>query len=123
MPNNYNRISRINEEIRHGVDRILREDVHDPRISGTWSITDVDTTRDLRYAKIRISVLEDDKRRPMMEALKRASGFIRYELGRQLILRSLPELIFEEDENIAYGVHIAKVISEMAPSDQTRADE
>ena len=97
MPNNYNRINRINEEIRHGVDRILREDVHDPRISGTWSITGVDTTRDLRYAKIRVSVLEDDKRKPMMEALKRASGFIRFELGRQLVLRSLPELVFEEE--------------------------
>ncbi len=123
MTNSYNRISRINEEIRHGVDRILREDVHDPRISGTWSITDVDTTRDLRYAKIRVSVLEDDKRKPMMDALKRAAGFIRFELGRQLVLRSLPELIFEEDSNIAYGVHIAKVISDMAPTDRTGADE
>ena len=59
----YNRIDRISEEVRREVDRIIREDLNDPRISGTFSVTHADVTRDLRHAKIYVSVLEDDSAR------------------------------------------------------------
>ena len=108
----YNRIDRISEEVRREVDRIIREDLNDPRITGTFSVTHADVTRDLRHAKIYVSVLEDDKREGMMAALKKASGFIRRELGRNIIIRYSPELTFVSDENIAYGVHIAKVLAD-----------
>ena len=108
----YNRIDRISEEVRREVDRIIREELNDPRISGTFSVTRADVTRDLRYAKIYVSVLEDDKRAGMMEALKKAAGFIRRELGHNIIIRYSPELTFVSDENIAYGVHIAKVLAD-----------
>ncbi len=108
----YNRIDRISEEVRREVDRIIREDLNDPRISGTFSVTHADVTRDLRYAKIYVSVLEDDKREGMMAALKKAAGFIRRELGHNIIIRYSPELTFVSDENIAYGVHIAKVLAD-----------
>ena len=108
----YNRIDRISEEVRREVDRIIREDLNDPRITGTFSVTHADVTRDLRYAKIYVSVLEDDKREGMMAALKKAAGFIRRELGRNIIIRYSPELTFVSDENIAYGVHIAKVLAD-----------
>ena len=108
----YNRIDRISEEVRREVDRIIREDLNDPRISGTFSVTHADVTRDLRYAKIYVSVLEDDKREGMLAALKKAAGFIRRELGRNIIIRYSPELTFVSDENIAYGVHIAKVLAD-----------
>ena len=108
----YNRIDRISEEVRREVDRIIREDLNDPRIAGTFSVTHADVTRDLRYAKIYVSVLEDDKREGMMAALKKAAGFIRRELGRNIIIRYSPELTFVSDENIAYGVHIAKVLAD-----------
>ena len=108
----YNRIDRISEEVRREVDRIIREDLNDPRITGTFSVTHADVTRDLRYGKIYVSVLEDDKRAGMMEALKKAAGFIRRELGHNIIIRYSPELTFVSDENIAYGVHIAKVLAD-----------
>ena len=108
----YNRIDRISEEVRREVDRIIREDLNDPRIAGTFSVTHADVTRDLRYAKIYVSVLEDDKREGMLAALKKAAGFIRRELGRNIIIRYSPELTFVSDENIANGVHIAKVLAD-----------
>ena len=108
----YNRIDRISEEVRREVDRIIREELSDPRIAGTFSITRADVTRDLRHAKIYVSVLEDDKREGMMKALKSAAGYIRRALGQNIIIRYSPELTFVSDENIAYGVHIAKVLAD-----------
>ena len=114
----YDRIDRISEEIRRNVDKIIREDVRDPRVTGTWSITRADVTRDLRYAKIRVSVLEEEQRKPLLKALKNAAGFIRRELGKNLRLRYTPELLFEEDDNIAYGVHIASILADVKPEDR-----
>ncbi len=108
----YNRIDRISEEVRREVDRIIREELSDPRIAGTFSVTRAEVTRDLRHAKIFVSVLEDDKREGMMKALKSAAGYIRRALGQNIIIRYSPELTFVSDENIAYGVHIAKVLSD-----------
>jgi len=108
----YQRTERISEEVRREVDAIIREELGDPRIDGTWSVTRAEVTGDLRYAKIYVSVLEDEKRDGLMEALKKARGFIRRELGKRMIIRYTPELIFVSDRNIAYGVHIAKVLSE-----------
>ena len=113
MPNNYQRIDRISEEVRREVDRIIRDELHDPRIDGTFSVTRAEVTRDLRYAKIYVSVLEDDKRAPFLAACKSAAGYIRRALGKEMIIRTAPELIFVEDNNIAYGVHIAKVLKDV----------
>ena len=115
---NFDRTDRISEEVRREVDRIIREDVRDPRVTGTWSITRADVTRDLRYAKIRVSVLEEEQRKPLLKALKNAAGFIRRELGKNLRLRYTPELLFEEDYNIAYGVHIASILADVKPEDR-----
>lgn len=115
MPKEFDRIERISEEVRREVDRILRKEVRDPRVSGTWSITRAEVTRDLRYAKVRVSVLETEKRAPLLAALKSASGFIRHALGRSLSLRYTPELLFEADDNIAYGAHIAKILGDVNP--------
>ena len=119
----YNRIDRISEEVRREVDLIIREDLNDPRISGTFSVTHADVTRDLRHAKIYVSVLEDEKRADMLAALKKAAGFIRRELGRNIIIRYSPELTFVSDENIAYGVHIAKVLADAQKTEGTHDNE
>lgn len=110
----YQRIDRISEEVRREVDAIIREELHDPRISGTYSITRTEVTGDLRYARIYISVLEDEKRDALLDALKNARSYIRHSLGRRMIIRYTPELIFISDKNIEYGVHIAKVLAENA---------
>ena len=109
----YQRIDRISEEVRREVDAIIREDLNDPRIDGTFSVTRADVTGDLRFAKIYVSVLEDDKRDGLMEALKSAKGYIRRALGKRMIIRYSPELIFVSDKNIEYGVHIAKVLADV----------
>ncbi len=108
----YQRIDRISEEVRREVDAIIREELHDPRVGGTWSLTRAEVTGDLRYAKIYISVLEDDRRDALMAALKNAKGYIRRALGKRMIIRYTPELIFVSDKNIEYGVHIAKVLAD-----------
>ena len=118
----YQRIDKISEEVRREVDAIIREDVDDPRVEGTWSVTRAEVTGDLRFAKIYISVLEDEKRGSLMEALKNAKGFIRRELGKRMIIRYTPELIFVEDRNIEYGVHIAKVLRDVG-ANEIKADE
>ncbi len=118
----YQRIDRISEEVRREVDAIIREEMHDPRIIGTYSITRADVTRDLRYAKIFVSVLEDDKRDSLMEALKNARGYIRHALGKRMIIRYTPELIFVSDKNIEYGVHIAKVLADSVGTEETPHD-
>ena len=110
----YQRIDRISEEVRREVDAIIRGELHDPRVSGTYSVTRAEVTGDLRYAKIYISVLEDDRRDDLMEALKKAKGYIRRALGKRMIIRYTPELIFVSDKNIEYGVHIAKVLADTA---------
>ncbi|MDR2657956.1 MAG: 30S ribosome-binding factor RbfA, partial [Oscillospiraceae bacterium] len=111
----YARTDRIGEEIRKELDRIIREELRDARVSGTYSITYADVTRDLRYARIRFSVLEEEKRDPMLQALKNAAAFLRRQLGHAMRLRYTPELLFELDDNIAYGAHIASVIKQVAP--------
>ena len=111
------RIDRISEEVRHALDAIIRE-MNDPRICGTYCVTHADVTRDLRYAKVYVSVLEDDKADDMLRALKKASGFIRRELGARVDLRYTPELIFERDRNIAYGVHSASILADVKPEDR-----
>ena len=108
----FDRIDRISEEVRRALDRIIRDEVNDPRVGGTWSIPRAEVTRDLRYCKVRVSILEEELRSDMLKALKNASGFIRRELGREVDLRYTPELIFELDTNIEYAAHIQQVLRE-----------
>jgi len=106
----FQRIDRIGEQARRDIDAIIREELHDPRITGTYSVTRVDVTRDLSYAKVYVSVLEEDKRKDLIAALKHAAGFVRRELGRRMTIRHAPELIFVEDKNIEYGTYISNVL-------------
>ncbi len=109
----YQRIDRISEQVRRDVDAIIREEVSDPRVQGTFSVTRAEVTRDLRYAKIYVSILEEDNKKPMMAALKQASGFIRHQLRERMIIRYAPELSFALDDNIAYGIRISTVLKQV----------
>ena len=121
----YQRIDRISEQVRREVDMIIRERVSDPRVKGTFSVTRADVTRDLRYAKIYVSILEEENRKPMMAALKKAAGFVRHQLRENMIIRSSPEIIFELDQNIEYGIHIASVLKKVQAEESSddNADE
>ena len=119
----YERTDRIASEIMREAERIIREDVSDPRTECMFSITHVDVTRDLRYAKVYVSVYEEEKREPMMKALKSAAGFIRHNLGRRVQLRYTPELLFELDTTIEYGVHIASLINQVRKTEGSQPDD
>jgi ribosome-binding factor A len=107
------RQNRIAEEIKKNLDKIIREEIRDPRVTGTFSITRVEPTKDLRYAKVYVSALEEDKLEEMVKALKGAAGLLRRELGHAINLRFTPELQFIADRNIAYGMHIAGVLKQV----------
>ena len=121
----FDRIDRISEEVRHALDRIIRESVKDPRVKGTWSITRAGVTRDLKYCKVRVSVLEDEARDDLMKALKGAAGFIRRELGHEVDLRATPQLIFEADHNMEYAQHIGEILNRESKklSDESAEEE
>lgn len=106
----FDRIDRISEEVHKAIDKIIRDELNDPRIGGTWSIVRCEVTRDLRYAKVRISVLEEERRKPMMAALTHAAGFVRRELGREVDLRYVPEILFELDTNMEYAAKINQIL-------------
>ncbi len=104
-----NRIGRINEEIQRELASLI-PNVKDPRVSGLISVTAVDTTPDLRYAKIYISVLDKSDCAQVLKGLKSASGYLRRELGRALQLRYTPELTFVRDDSIDQGAHILDML-------------
>ena len=104
-----NRIGRINEEIQRELATLIRT-VKDPRVHGLVSITAVDTTSDLRYSKIYVSVLDKSDVSEVVKGLKSASGYLRRELGAALKLRYTPELQFVEDDSIGKGAHILSML-------------
>ena len=107
-----NRIGRINEEIQRELAALLPT-VKDPRVRGLVSITRVDTTTDLHYAKVYVSVLDKGDAREVVRGLKSAGGYLRRELGRALNLRHTPELIFQADDSIDKGAHILKLLNQL----------
>ena len=108
-----NRIQRINEEIQKALADLLRN-VKDPRVSGTMiSITRVETTPDLRFAKIYVSFLEDDKAKDALKGLDSAAGYLRRELGAALQLRHTPQLQWALDDSITYGARMLKLINSL----------
>ena len=109
MPSN--RIGRINEEIQRELSSLLRT-IKDPRVAdaGMLSVTAVETTPDLKYAKIYVSVLDKSASAQALKGLKSASGYLRRELGRALDLRNTPELSFVRDDSIDKGAHILDML-------------
>ncbi|NLG88322.1 MAG: 30S ribosome-binding factor RbfA [Clostridiaceae bacterium] len=113
------RTDRIAGEIQKEISDIIRTGIKDPRLPDLVSVTGVRVTKDLRYAKIYISVLGDEqKRTDAINALKHAAGFVRRELGKRIKIRYTPELIFEPDDSIEQGIHIGKLIEKTMNPDK-----
>ena len=111
MPSN--KVARTNDDIQFVISKLLRE-VKDPRVQqGMISVTRVETTGDLRYSKIWLSVLGMKDEKEFRRGLRSASGYLRRELGNSMKLRYTPELIFEIDHSIEYGAHINEVINSL----------
>lgn len=111
MPSNH--INRVNEDIRLCMDKLLRE-VKDPRIhQGLISVTSVQTSGDMKYCKIYLSVLGLQDERSLEQGLRSASGWLRRELGQRLRLRNTPELTFIPDHSIEEGAHINSILASL----------
>lgn len=111
----FNRTDRISEEIKKALSDIIMHELKDPGVTGIISITKVDTTRDLSYSKIFISVLgSNEQKESSMEALKKSAGFMRKQLSTKVKIRHTPQLLFELDNSIEYGAHMDKIISSLS---------
>ena len=108
-----NRILLINEEIQKELSNLLRK-VKDPRVQDVMiSITRVETTPDLRYTKVYVSFLQEDKAADAMKGLKSAAGFLRRQLGTNLKLRYAPEIVWALDDSITYGAKMLALINSL----------
>lgn len=118
-----NRIGRINEEIQKELASLLRE-LKDYRVQDTMiSITHVETTPDLRWAKVYVSFLEADRAADALKGLRSASGYLRRELGRALRLRYTPELQWALDDSITYGAKMLELINSLGVEHDEQPDE
>ncbi len=106
------KIERINHMIMEEVSKILMLEVKDERFKFV-TVTDCDTSNDLSYCKVYVTVLEQEKKDETLKALNNASGFIRGELAKRIEIRNIPELKFIYDESVFYGEKIDKIIDEI----------
>lgn len=118
-----NRVRRVAEQIKKDVGQIIGAQVKDPGVAGITSVTEVQLTRDLRYASVYVSIYGSDlEKEKTLHALTRATGYIRSEIGRRIRLRYVPEINFFLDNSIEYGVHIEKVIKSLKEEESGKND-
>lgn len=115
---NSKRINRISEEVKRTISDIVQNELKDPRIPSITSISHVEVTNDLSYAKVYVSVLGNDfDRDEAIEGLNSAKGFIKKELSKKIKLRAMPELIFIKDDSIEKSLELDKLIDEVNHGD------
>ncbi len=113
-----NRINKINEQLMREISGIIRE-LKDSRIPLMTSVMTVSATNDLRYAKVRVSVMGDEKsQKAALDGLKSAAGFVRREVGNRMNIRYSPEIIFELDHSIEHGAKINRILNEVRRDEQ-----
>ncbi len=109
---NHIRIERLNDTIQEEISKILMLEVKDENIKFV-TVTGVETTNDLSYAKVYVTVLENEKKEMVLESLNKAAPFIRSKLAEKIEIRHTPELKFIYDTSIEYGNHIEQIINHM----------
>ena len=112
------RTNRISEEMKKEISNLIQNELKDPRLPKLVSVIEVNVTRDLKYAKIYVSVLgSEEEKKNALSALKSAAGFVRREVGHRMQIRYTPEMQFELDNSIERGVYISKLINETVKDD------
>jgi ribosome-binding factor A len=113
------RAQRVAEQMKKVVAGIIEKELKDPRI-GFVTVTSVELSNDLRYAKIYVSIYGDEKqKKDSLEGLRKATGFVRKEIGKRIKLRYTPEIEFKFDSSIEHGAKIAKLLSEVKEDSST----
>ena len=111
------RMRRVNMLVREEISRIVATELNDPRLGSLISITEAQTSSDLRRAKVFVSVLGDaDAKRDAMDALNAAGGYIHREMKRNLKLKYVPFLSFRMDDSIEKGAEMQRMITRNAPA-------
>jgi ribosome-binding factor A len=114
-----NRIDRVNHELQKLIADAINNDLNDPRITGLISVIRVETTQDLSYAKVYVSIMTaDDKVNEVFNAIKSAGNYIRNLVKTKLKIREMPELLFKLDDSITYSMNIEKKIKEIREKDE-----
>ncbi|UFH49981.1 30S ribosome-binding factor RbfA [Pseudomonas sp. KNUC1026] len=124
MAKEYSRTQRIGDQMQRELAQLIRREVKDPRV-GLVTITAVDVARDLGHAKVYITVMGNDGAEQVTQSIKvltAASGFLRTQLGREMKLRSVPQLHFVYDESVARGVHLSALIERAVAEDSQHRD-
>ena len=117
------RNGRINEEIKKEVSNTIQNKIKDPRLSAMVSVTNVDTTRDLSYTKIYVSIFGSElAKKETLQALKSSTGLIRKEIGLHVKLRHVPQVIIELDETIEKAIHLESIFSKIKEKDKNVED-
>ena len=117
-----NRTRRIAEEIRKIVSTMLISGIKDPRINSLVSVTDVEVTSDLSYAYVYISILGGDEE-STLEGLKSACGYIRREVGKNIKIRHIPEIIFKIDDSLIKGMYMDELIKKVNSGYKNSSEE
>jgi ribosome-binding factor A len=123
MAKEYSRTQRIGDQMQRELAQLIRREVKDPRV-GLVTITAVDVTRDLGHAKVYITVMGDDggdQVKQSVKVLNAAGSFLRTQLGREMKLRSVPQLHFHYDESVARGAHLSALIERAVAEDSQHA--
>ena len=113
MPENNNRLGRIDEEYRREISQIISYELKNPNVTGMISVTKVKVTNDLKFAKVYVSILNAKNTKGTLRGLKQSAGFIRTELARTINLRNTPEIIFELDDSMEYGAKIDSILKDI----------
>jgi ribosome-binding factor A len=120
MPKEFSRSSRVAEQVQRELAELIRLELKDPRV-GLVTITGVELTPDYAHAKVFYTTLADPSARQGIDAgLRRASSFLRRELGRRIRIHTLPELHFVFDESVERGDRLSRLIDEAVASDRKR---
>lgn len=124
MAKEYSRTSRVAQQVQKELARIIQQEVKDPRI-GMATISGVDITRDLAYAKVFVTFLTvgEQTNEESLEGLNAASGYIRRLLGKAMRLRIVPELRFCFDETLTEGLRISEMVSSAVKVDKAKLQQ
>lgn len=113
MAKNDARLNRINEELKKEISNVLTFELKNPNVTGLISVTKAKITPDFKYAKIYVSILNSKNLERTMQGLKDSAGFIRSQVAKTINLRITPELVFELDDSMEYGMRIDNILKEI----------
>lgn len=115
----YKRSDRLGLEIQRALADIIRNDLHDTRVSTLASIVKVELSNDLSYCKVFITVYgSDEEKQNTFIGLEKAKGFIKRQLSGMVKMRKMPEITFVPDDSIAYSIHISEILNKIKEEEQ-----